>query len=66
MRLPQPALAREIRVRAHVSMEQLAQEVGVSWSTVVRWETGKAVPRGDRLIRYVKALEDIQRELGVA
>jgi len=42
----QPAeLLRELRERlGDVSQEQLARRVGVSWSTINRWENGKGKP----------------------
>ena len=65
-RLPEPAVARDIRVRAGLSMERLAREVDVGWQTIWKWETGKAQPRGERLVRYVKALEALQDHSGAA
>lgn len=39
------ALLRELRHRlGDISQEQLARRVGVSWSTINRWENGKGVP----------------------
>jgi DNA-binding transcriptional regulator YiaG len=38
-------LLRELRHRlGDVSQEHLARQVGVSWSTISRWENGKGVP----------------------
>ena len=38
-------LLRELRHRlGDVSQEQLARRVGMSWSTVNRWESGKGIP----------------------
>jgi type I restriction enzyme M protein len=38
-------LLRELRHRlGEVSQEQLARRVGVSWSTISRWENGKGIP----------------------
>lgn len=38
-------LLRELRHRlSDVSQEQLARRVGVSWSTINRWENGKGIP----------------------
>lgn len=43
--VPQKKLLRELRGRlGNLSQEQLAQRVGVSWSTVSRWENGKGTP----------------------
>ena len=35
---------RELRLAAGLSQEQLARRVGVSWSTINRWENGKGAP----------------------
>ncbi len=65
-RLPEPALARDIRVRAGISVDRLAKELGVTWTTIQKWESGRTRPHGDRLVKYVEALELMKRELGVA
>jgi putative transcriptional regulator len=39
-----PALVRALRHRLGLTQEQLAQEVGVSFSTVNVWENGKRAP----------------------
>jgi DNA-binding transcriptional regulator YiaG len=42
---PRTKLLRQLRSRlGELSQEQLAQKVGVSWSTVSRWENGKGSP----------------------
>ena len=35
---------KEIRTRCLLSQEEFAQAIGVSFSTVNRWETGKTTP----------------------
>jgi DNA-binding transcriptional regulator YiaG len=48
---------REARVAAEVSRETVAREIGVSASTVRRWEDGESVPRGLNAValqKYVK------------
>jgi putative transcriptional regulator len=52
-------LLRELRNRlGELSQEQLAHKLGVSWSTVSRWENGRVSPsplaRG-KLIELMKA-----------
>ena len=43
--LPQGALLRELRLRlGGLSQEKLASRLGVSWSSVSRWENGKGSP----------------------
>ena len=39
-----PTLLRTLRKELSVSQEQLAQRLGVTWSTVNRWENGKGQP----------------------
>jgi transcriptional regulator with XRE-family HTH domain len=39
-----PALVRALRQRLGLTQEQLAQELGVSFSTVNVWENGKRAP----------------------
>ena len=39
-----PTLLRTLRKELNVSQEQLAQRLGVTWSTVNRWENGKGQP----------------------
>lgn len=65
----QKKLLRDLRSRLGVSQEQLAQRVGVSWSTVSRWENGKGAPSNlarKRLVSLLKeaALEERRAELG--
>lgn len=35
---------KEIRMKSLLSQSDFAHEIGVSFSTVNRWETGKAIP----------------------
>jgi DNA-binding transcriptional regulator YiaG len=39
-----PALVKRVRKRLGLSQEDLARELGVSFSTVNRWENGKTHP----------------------
>jgi DNA-binding transcriptional regulator YiaG len=45
-------VARDVRIRAGLSLPEVADAVGVSPSTVWRWEHGQRVPRGDAALRY--------------
>ena len=50
---------KEIRQDCYLSQQALADELGVSFSTVNRWEKAKAVPNYQtmkRLVAYCKAL----------
>lgn len=53
-----PALVRALRQRLGLTQEQLAQELGVSFSTVNVWENGKRAPLPflrKRLLEMAKA-----------
>lgn len=54
-----PALVKELRDRLHLTQEQFAQHVGVTYSTVNHWENGKRVP----LPFLLKRLEEMKSEL---
>src|ERR1035441_5743852 len=40
------ATIRALRAKLHLSQEELAQRLNVSFATVNRWENGKAEPQG--------------------
>lgn len=42
---------KEIRIKSLLSQSDFAEEIGVSFSTVNRWENGKAVPNFKTLKR---------------
>lgn len=55
-----PALVKGLRRRLELTQEQFAQEVGVTYSTVNRWENGKRVPQPflvKRLLEMWEALD---------
>ena len=47
---------RQFREREKLSQEQLANALSVERSTVAKWETGKAMPRADKLPELAKVL----------
>jgi DNA-binding transcriptional regulator YiaG len=55
-RLPPPDRRRQIRERAGLTPEQLAQIVGVAGPTIRRWERGLREPRAAHVERYLAAL----------
>ena len=59
---PTPQLVAGIRQRARLTQEELAQRLGVSFSTVNAWETGRSSPQP----RHRRRLEDLASELGGA
>lgn len=54
-----PELLKTLRGRlGHVTQEQLAHRVGVSWSTVSRWENSRGMPSPlarEKLARVLRA-----------
>lgn len=50
-------LLREQRMSKRISVEELADKVGVTMSCIYLWETGRSVPRRDNLNAACKALK---------
>lgn len=44
---------KEIRIKSLLSQADFAEELGVSFSTINRWENGKAVP-GFKALKKIK------------
>jgi type I restriction enzyme M protein len=55
-----PAAIRDLRNRLHLSQEQLAQRLNVSFATINRWENGRATPQGAAR----QALDSLIEEIG--
>jgi len=55
--------ARELRIRAGLSLANVARDLGVSPSSVYYWEYGR-VPRGKAAVRYAHLLFALEQELG--
>jgi DNA-binding XRE family transcriptional regulator len=55
--------ARETRLNAGLTQDEIAQTVGVAQTTVALWETGKRVPRGMKALRYALILEALERKM---
>ena len=49
--------ARGLRLAAGLSLREVASDVGVTVSTVWRWEAGERRPRGAAAVRYADLLE---------
>ena len=48
---------KEVRQTSYMSQQEFASELGISFSTVNRWETGKAIPNYQtmkRILAYCK------------
>lgn len=57
--LPSPSMRRAIREAAGVSQKRLARELGVSNTTVSRWEAGESTPSP----AYGRLLRDLAEEV---
>jgi DNA-binding XRE family transcriptional regulator len=55
-RFPPARERRRLRELFGVTQEQLAENVGVSPRTMIRWEKGEGTPRGPKGIRYAEIL----------
>lgn len=53
--------ARELRLRAGLTLREVGDAVGVLPSTVWRWEHGERTPRGKDLAAYVTILRELER-----
>ena len=51
--------ARELRLRARLSLAELANEIGVNASTLLRWEGGRRQPSGVPAVRYARLLREL-------
>lgn len=58
-RMAATGAARAIRESAHVSLREVAADVGVDVSSLSRWETGVRQPRGSAAIRWLRILEEL-------
>jgi transcriptional regulator with XRE-family HTH domain len=56
-RLPPPPMRKTIRKAAGVSLDRLAEELGVHRVTVARWENGSRQPRRKALVAYAELLD---------
>jgi transcriptional regulator with XRE-family HTH domain len=54
-------MIKYLRTRLHYTQEQLARELNISNSTVVRWEGGKFLPQG----LYIDALDNLAARNGI-
>ncbi len=61
--LPVPEERRRLRVTAGLSLQDIANSVGVTRATVYRWENGLRVPSKDHIADYLAVLSVIAHEL---
>ncbi len=62
--LPGPEERRCLREEAGLSVRTFANALGVSPSTVARWETGEREPTGPFLFVYVDGLRTLEKARG--
>jgi DNA-binding transcriptional regulator YiaG len=59
--LPAPEERRMLREGAGLSIRSFANALGVSPSTVARWESGERDPKGPLLFVYVEGLRALSK-----
>lgn len=62
-RLAKTGAARMIRVNADLSLANIAESIGVSRTTIFRWERGDRVPHGAAAVRWVHVLDELSRNI---
>jgi transcriptional regulator with XRE-family HTH domain len=60
--VPDPAAARAIRERAGWARRRMAEALGVTENTIVRWEAGTGTPAGRNLIPYIRLLDQLSAD----
>lgn len=63
-RLPSPAECKRIRLAAGVSLQRVADELGVARPTVYRWEEGELTPTMENARRYRTLLSHLADAAG--
>lgn len=58
--LPEPAERRELREKAGLSQQELADVIGTTRQAVSHYEAGLRTPRGALLDRYVEAIRTLR------
>lgn len=56
--------ARELRIRAHVGLSEVARAAGISRTAAYRYENGERTPRPDEAMRYAEVLDGLQKVVG--
>lgn len=59
-RLCRTGLAKHLRLVNELSLAEVAAPIGVSPSSVWRWERGERTPRGEDAVRYLDVLESLK------
>lgn len=58
--LPEPGEGRTLRLQAGLSRRELANIIGVSARSLIWWENGSRVPRGENRLRYAEVVEQLR------
>jgi transcriptional regulator with XRE-family HTH domain len=46
---------RRVRLSLDMTLEEFGERVGIAWQTIAAYETGRATPPSDRLLRILHA-----------
>lgn len=57
--MPAPDEAKRLRLQSHLPAASIAAAVGASESSLLRWESGRAKPRGFAAVRYSRVLSKL-------
>lgn len=57
-----PSLIKDLRARLHLTQEQFAQKVGVTYSSVNHWENGKRIPQPFLVRRLLELKEELNQK----
>lgn len=65
-RLPEPAERARLRTEYGLTQAEVAEALDVTRTTVAGWEAGRSEPQGATRAAYVKLLDGIAAQLGIA
>jgi hypothetical protein len=67
MPLPEESvILAEARARAHVSLRDFAETLGVSHQAIAYWERGEQAPNDDRLRAWILGPDPVVRDMALA
>lgn len=55
----------EVRRRAGITLATLGRALGVNFSTISHWETGRSVPSGPKAAAWCRVIAGLRRHLEV-
>ena len=61
--LPEPSARRQIRTDYGVTIQAVADVLGVSRMSVTAWERGKSEPTGDNATKYAQLLREMKQAI---